>query len=52
MVDDMKRTRVYVLETAYDCPYCGHTQGYTNGEVDYEEVKECDSCKNKFMLEK
>ena len=50
----MKTTKSYPNEWAYDCPHCGHTQGYTNygyDPEDYTQVHTCDKCKKEFMLE-
>ena len=45
----MKQTNYYTNEWAYDCPYCGNTQGWTDCERDYGIVT-CKNCKKEFEV--
>lgn len=50
-----KFAKIYRCEECYDCPYCGHTQGYTDCGFDEEDLKSiyfCDECRKEFKIKR
>jgi len=53
-MEEIKSTKPYTYEWAYNCPYCGNTQGWSDyyDEDDYARTHTCDKCKKEFKLER